>query len=185
MLSIIKSLIQNKAVLSSSDLERAKGDRGYRIAAEKTISHLTRFNPKENPCSKALKMYYSQGRQQARNFLLDYYLENQPRNMAEVLGIHREPLTTLHSMATILPWSFKSATEKFARVAHDVDAKRAISKEAVHLGLNPDRDFGWQFFGPVSNDLLDAELDRLIGVFERSEERRVGKGGDSRLAHEQ
>lgn len=166
MLSIINSIIKNKTALSSTDIERAKENRVYRVAATNTISHLTRFNPEENPFSETLKIYYKKSRQEARDFLLNYYLENQPKNMAEALEIHREPLTTLHSMSTVLPWSFKSATEKFARVAHDIGAQKPISKEAVNLGLNPDQDFGWQFFGPVSNGLLDAELDRLIAVFE-------------------
>ncbi|MFC3680613.1 hypothetical protein [Bacterioplanoides pacificum] len=68
-------------------------------------------------------------------------------------------------MATVLPWSTSTPEAKLKRICANTNAKRLLSKEAYQLGLREKDNYGWQFFGPVSEGLGNLEFKRLISVY--------------------
>lgn len=68
-------------------------------------------------------------------------------------------------MATVLPWGIATPEQKLPKVCVNPDAPKLFSSEAKKLGLSEKGNYGWQFFGPVSEDLGQMEYQRLTSVF--------------------
>lgn len=135
------------------------------VPLERCRSHMLGFTINENPFIKTL-IEYSQGKSSYTGSILEtYYAQYCPESMQSVLRSDNPLLNKYHPMATVLPWGISTPEEKLPNICVDPTAERLLSKEAHKLGLKEKNNFGWQFFGPVSEDLGVQEYTRLVSVY--------------------
>lgn len=135
------------------------------VPLERCRSHMLGFTVNENPFIKTL-VDYSKGNSNYTGSVLEYYYNNYcPTSMQSVLKSDNPSLNKYHPMATVLPWGISTPDEKLPNICVDPKAERLLSKEAHKLGLKEKDNFGWQFFGPVSEELGGQEYTRLVSVY--------------------
>lgn len=93
-----------------------------------------------------------------------YYRRYRPSSMAEVFALESDTLADIHPMASVLPWWSLDPAAFLKLVAYDPGATRPIAHEAVKLGIDASSNYGWQFFGPVSEQLGELEFKRLTST---------------------
>ncbi|MGK0249038.1 MAG: hypothetical protein ACI910_001773 [Oleispira sp.] len=172
----IKSLFsQDKYATSTYDLSNKKEplDLLYSnftgaaaiIPIERCRSHMLGFTIHGNPFVNTLKEYAKNKSNYSNSVLAAYYNQYCPTSMQSVLKSDNASLSKHHPMATVLPWGTSTPEVKLPKICVDISAKSLLSKEAHKLGLPEKDNFGWQFFGPVSEDLGLQEYQRLISVY--------------------
>jgi hypothetical protein len=135
------------------------------VPIERCRSHMLGFTVDENPFIKTLIDYSSSNSNYSGSVLENYYNHYCPTSMQSVLRSDNPSLNKYHPMATVLPWGISTPEEKLPNICVDPSAEQLLSKEAHKLGLKEKNNFGWQFFGPVSEDLGLQEYARLISVY--------------------
>jgi hypothetical protein len=136
------------------------------IPMENCRSNMLGFTPAGNPFVETLIDYSAKKSHYSGSKLENYYKHFCPSSMKIVLDSNNPILEKYHPMATVMPWSTSTPEEKFLRACVDVNAPNILSNEAQKLGLTAEKDYGWQYFGPVSEELGKAEYTRLISVYE-------------------
>lgn len=135
------------------------------VPIERCRSHMLGFTPNGNPFVESLKIY-SRSKREYTGSVLEYYYNNYcPSSMRSVLLSDDDSLNKYHSMATVLPWGIATPEQKLPKVCVDPEATKLFSSEAKKLGLSEKDNYGWQFFGPISEGLGQLEYQRLISVF--------------------
>jgi hypothetical protein len=128
-------------------------------------SHMLGYTADGNPFVDTLLQLSQTQPSYDTSLLKRYYQEYQPLSMQSVLGSDNDALAKYHPMATILPWGTSTPVTKLPRVCVDINAPQLLSSEAFKLGLAKKDNYGWQFFGPVSDGLGVQEYERLISVY--------------------
>ncbi len=149
------------------------------VSISRTVSHLTCFLPENNVFCEALKLYASHGEKALKDKLHHYYSGNICLTIADVWGLKNDKLSAMPAMSVVMPWSKECPEVKISRIAIASGRGGFLSREAADLGLNPESNYGWQFFGPASSALVDLECNRLISVYEsiRREGYRPSRNG--------
>jgi len=135
------------------------------VPIDRCRSHMLGYVISGNPFIEALKMYSNNGCGYSGSILEHYYRDFCPASMKSVLNSDNLSLNKYHPMATVLPWGITTPEEKLPKVCVNQNAEKLLSSEAKKLGLHEKDNFGWQFFGPVSDNLGLLEYQRLISVF--------------------
>jgi len=144
----------------------------FEIPVSRCRSSLLGFKPDQSPFFNTLKAYERGRTSFQQSPLATYYRQFQPKTMADVLGFKSETLDRFHAMATVMPWSHVHPHQRFERfcVNSSDPGGLFLSKEGAQHGLQPGKDYGCQFFGPVSDAHGELEFQRLISVYERISE---------------
>ncbi|MFT7111083.1 MAG: hypothetical protein ACI843_002761 [Psychrobacter glaciei] len=135
------------------------------VPSERCRSHMLGFTIDENPFINTLREYAKNKSNYPDSILAAFYNQYCPTSMQSVLKSDNASLSKYHSMATVLPWGTSTPEVKLPRICVDVSAENLLSKEAHKLGLSEKDNYGWQFFGPVSENLGLQEYQRLISVY--------------------
>jgi hypothetical protein len=135
------------------------------VPIERCRSHMLGYTTNGNPFIEALKIYSNNECEYSGSILEHYYRSFCPSSMKSVLNSDNLSLSKYHPMATVLPWGIATPEEKLPKICVDQNAKQLLSSEAKKLGLSEKDNYGWQFFGPVSDSLGLLEYQRLISVF--------------------
>ena len=137
------------------------------INVKKGITNLLGIPLEDSPFVRTLKLY-SQGECPVYEGspLKRFYADFQPQSMAEVLGLDHPEMHQIPAMATVMPWWPDDPATMLRRVAHDPEAKILLGIEALHFGVRVEGNYGWQYFGPLSQDVAEMEFTRLINVYE-------------------
>lgn len=135
------------------------------VPMERCRSHMLGFTVDGNPFIKTLLDYSNGNSNYSGSVLESFYNQYCPTSMQSVLRSDNPLLNKYHPMATVLPWGISTPEEKLPNICVDPKAERLLSKEAHKLGLKEKDNFGWQFFGPVSEDLGVQEYTRLVSVY--------------------
>ena len=126
----------------------------------------------ESPFVAFLKEYETGKVTTYKGSLLErFYNEVQPKSMCEVLGLDGGPFQDVHAMATIMPWWDLTPDNCLPQRAVDVNATDLLGKEAVSNGLKEKDNFGWQHFGPISDEVGELEFQRLVTVYKSIKEK--------------
>jgi len=98
--------------------------------------------------------------------LKEYYENTQPQNAAEVLGLDKTDAPELFEKE---PWVAVHPWEN--RTIEQVENNRPNQtfKENKKNGANIGIDEGWHLFGPVSEDKLNVEVERLVELLNKFE----------------
>lgn len=136
------------------------------VPIKDTVSHLTCFSPDKNVFANALVAYESSGRSALKDSLADYYESSSYSCVADIWGASSGPLTEIPAMGVVMPWFRENSADKLSRISVNAKADVPLSVEAANYGLDASSEYGWQFFGPVSEGVLELECDRLIDVYE-------------------
>lgn len=135
------------------------------VPLERCRSHMLGFTADGNPFVESLRTY-SENKCNYTGSTLEYYYNNFcPDSMQSVLSSAENSLNKFHPMATVLPWGIATPEQKLPKVCVNPSADKLFSSEAKKLGLSEKDNYGWQFFGPVSEGLGQLEYKRLISVF--------------------
>jgi len=86
--------------------------------------------------------------------------------MAETLGLDNIQMGGIHAMATVMPWWNIDPMARLKQVAQNPQADILLGKEALNYGVKEDANYGWQYFGPISQEVGEVEFNRLINVYE-------------------
>ena len=105
------------------------------------------------------------------SFLEHFYSACQPGTMAEVLALENERMQEISAMATVMPWWTLTPEACLVMNAYDPDAVKLLSREAGKSGLDEKTNFGWQFSGPVSDEVGELEFERLSSVYDSIQKR--------------
>lgn len=140
------------------------------VPIEKCRSNMLGYTTNGNPFVKTLKAYSDKESGYSGSLLEAYYEQFCPISMRAVLESDNINLEKYHPMATVMPWSTATPDEKFLRACIDVNAPNILSREAHKLGLSTKDSFGWQYFGPISENLGQLEYERLISVYKTIKE---------------
>ncbi|EGR0668465.1 hypothetical protein M2G36_19500 [Vibrio vulnificus] len=160
--SLEKGIIHPKELLYKSTFKR-------KIVLEADMNDgwaLERFSLSEetlHPFVLALKAYErNKNKQDALNLMKKYYSQVQPKNLSEWFGIQGN-INTNKTPPTIgiFPWDDLNVEQKAAHVR-----ECAIHDSVTNSKKKIDLNHGWRNFGPVSEDLLQLEVERLIKVYE-------------------
>lgn len=135
------------------------------VPLNKCRSNMLGYTASGNPFVKTLKTYSNTKSDYSGSLLEEYYEQYHPSSMREVLGSDNINLEKYHPMATVMPWSTSTPDEKLLRACVDINAPNILSREAHKLGLSEKDSYGWQYFGPVSDNLGKLEYNRLISVY--------------------
>jgi hypothetical protein len=111
-----------------------------------------------------------------------FYSNYQPSNAFDILGLeghYDHTLKSLEPYVLTLPWD--EATPKKEQRAK----RKSIREENRVLNVNLGADDGWAWSGPVSDEKLDIEARRLLGVYtsivQNGYNRNNGPDGDIRV----
>lgn len=121
----------------------------------------------ENPFVKTLregKLEYTE------SLLKRFYDSHQYATIGDVFQISESRISTAPAMAAVMPWWHVTPEERLARVACLSDSNRYLGKEAIQFGAQKS-DYGWQYFGPVSPRVGEAEFKRQLKVYKSIQER--------------
>ncbi|WP_372372540.1 hypothetical protein ACDI10_10400 [Vreelandella venusta] len=130
--------------------------------------------------------FYKPGRERdlLREALRVFYAEWQPANAAEFLGVSSDQaggLVDVPPWQAYSPWDSYNAAEKSAK-RQRTELRENARILGRHLGINA----GWKFCGPVSEDKLEVEVERLARVLESIRDQGVcrhdGTDGDIRAS---
>lgn len=135
------------------------------VPIDKCRSNMLGYTASGNPFVKTLKAYSNKKSDYSGSLLEEYYEKFRPSSMRNVLDSDNINLDKYHPMATVMPWSTSTPDKKFLRACIDINAQNILSREAHKLGLSEKDSYGWQYFGPVSDNLGKLEYDRLISVY--------------------
>lgn len=135
------------------------------VPIDRCRSHMLGFTAQGNPFVKTLKAHSKSKGIYSGSILENYYNKFSPDTMKSVLKSNNSSLDKYHPMATVMPWGTSTPEQKLPRICVNPDASNLFSMEAKKLGLSEKNNYGWQFFGPVSEDLGQLEYKRLISVF--------------------
>lgn len=127
---------------------------------------MERFLLNENtihPFVVALKAYAKSGNQSdAITVLQKYYKTVQPDSLASWFSTTNSPnVNKAPAIAGLFPWDSISIEEKEAHV-RECAIHDSLANSSDKVGL----EHGWRNFGPISNELLQLEVSRLVNVFE-------------------
>lgn len=140
------------------------------IPLERCRSHMLGFTANGNPFVEFLKTYSKSKPHYSGSILEHYYKSFCPSSMQSVLRSDNKALKKHHPIATVLPWDTNLPEHKLPKACVNPNADKLLSSEAKKLGLSEKYNFGWQFFGPVSEDLGQLEYRRLTAVFDSIKE---------------
>jgi hypothetical protein len=135
------------------------------IPIERCRSNMLGYKHSGNPFVNTLVNYSHTGSDYSGSPLESFYKEYCPTSMKTVLNSNNSILEKYHPMATVMPWSTSTPERKILSTCVDIDAPNVFSKEAFKLGLPTKNNYGWQYFGPVSQDLGELEYKRLTSVY--------------------
>lgn len=136
----------------------------FSIPVSRCRGYLLGFLPQAHPFAEALKAGdFSSG---GKRYLKTYYEQYRPETMADVLRLNSQSLREYHAMQTVMPWAFSGPEERGRRFIVNPESDKPLAKEAAQHGLDPQSDYGCQYFGPLSEAHLDMEYQRLITVHE-------------------
>ncbi len=96
--------------------------------------------------------------------LADYFKANQPVTVGDLLGISDSPIAADPAMAAVMPWWGMTPEERLQQVAVETP-QGFLGKEAIKLGAHWGKDYGWQYFGPVSDGVAQQEFKRQWAVY--------------------
>lgn len=136
------------------------------VPMKDTISHLTCFSPEKNVFANALVAYELYGRSALKDSLADYYASSSHNCVADIWGEGAGPLNDIPAMGVVMPWFCENSVDKLSRISVNSNAGVPLSVEAANYGLDPCSEYGWQFFGPVSEGVLELECNRLVEVYD-------------------
>ncbi|AXY02108.1 hypothetical protein D1115_14100 [Vibrio alfacsensis] len=127
---------------------------------------MERFSLNENsihPFVIALKAYAKTGSQSdAVVVLKKYYKTVQPDNLAKWFSVSNSPnADKVSAIAGLFPWDSISIEEKETHVS-----ECAVHDSLANSGDKVGLEHGWRNFGPISDELLQLEVSRLVKVYE-------------------
>ena len=135
------------------------------VSVDQTVSHLTCFRPQHNVFANALVTYETLGESAAFDQLREYYSTVSYQTVADMWGSSDASYGRIPAMGVVMPWFEESFDSKLRRICVNPEATVPLSREAADYGLKPPEEFGWQFFGPVSEGVLKLEWNRLLSVY--------------------
>lgn len=97
--------------------------------------------------------------------LYHFYQSFCPASVADLLGISASPISNQPAMSAVMPWWNKDPQQRLQQVAEQRPSGW-LGKEAIKLGISSADDFGWQYFGPVSEKLGLLEFERQRQVYD-------------------
>jgi len=98
--------------------------------------------------------------------LYRYYQAVQPAGAGDVMPVRDSRIASMPAMAACMPWWKITPEERLKQVLASATDGRFLGKEAVKLGADPETDYGWLYFGPVSENVGITEFNRQWKVYE-------------------
>jgi len=135
------------------------------VPVDQTVSHLTCFQPGNNVFANALIAYEAKGEDSAFDLLKKYYSTVVYKTVADIWGNSDPSFERVPAMGVVMPWFREDFESKLHRICVNPESSKPLSKESADYGLHPPGEFGWQFFGPVSEGVLKLEWTRLLSVY--------------------
>jgi len=136
------------------------------IPVDKYRSHLLGFLAQDHPFVKTIQEI-KQGLQQYQDSELKrFYNDFQPKSFCDVLSIYDQTFSEVPAMGAVTPWRARTPLQQLKKVCVDTSVSPLLGVEAYKFGVKPEGNFGWQFFGPVSDAVGLLEFERLKSVYE-------------------
>lgn len=133
-----------------------------KIPKESCRSNFFGWHASENPFVKTI---LESSKTHTESTLLKFYSHHQYINTGELFKIKESPISSAPAMAAVMPWWNLTPKERLKSIAILTASGRFLGKEAVEFGASTAKDYGWQYFGPISNPIIEIEFKRQISVY--------------------
>lgn len=116
----------------------------------------------ENPFVKTI---LEGSRTHSESTLSLFYKKYETISVGDLFKIKESRISSAPAMSAVMPWWRITPEERLKSVAIANKTGKHLGKEAIELGANPNNDYGWQYFGPTSNQVVEIEFSRQLKVY--------------------
>ena len=134
---------------------------------QKCITNLLGFPLLDSPFVTTLRAYAQGECHTYKGSPLEkFYSSCKPKTMMDVLSLNNSTMQRIPAIATVMPWWNLTPKMRLQQIATNPHGDLLLGRETVRFGLKKEGNYGWQYFGPVSQEVGEIEFKRLTAVYD-------------------